>query len=298
MEKTRLREILKQRMSIDQKAAMLPSMMNMQNSSGLVPPLEQTDASSSLASNHLYNSGGSGQQSFDSKDVAETTPQFKPRSHYAQPYYQSTGNNHNQQQQQHQQLPTTSQNSISQAYTRNNVTSERRQNSLTDNLHHQQQHGYNQNNMSTQPSPPPSRMNSNNDQYPGAGNLQNNFSCGGAGSGNRRSLGQNGGARQSLIDRSSTASHPVYHHNDDSGGGGRGTFGGGSQRRDSNSRLQRDYRQYDGTGEEDTDSSLRRNTKYVNRESLYSFQQVVMTLIIVNSIVLYRQNVKRPETGE
>lgn len=273
-------------MSIDQKAAMLPPVTNTQHSGGPAPLPEPTDAPSSSTANLMYNSGGSGQQSFDSKDVAETTPQFKPRSHYAQPYYQSTSNNHGPQQ---QQLPTTSQNPIGQTYARNSLTPERRQSSLTDSLHHQPQHGYNQNSTVAQPPPPPCRMNSNSEQYPGPGNVQNAPSYGAGG--NRRSLGQNGGARHSLADRSGNPSHAVYYRNDDGGAGGGnggtgvgGAAGGGSQRRDSNGRLHRDYRQYDGTGEDDTDPSvLRRNTKYVNRESLYSFQQVVT----YNRLIIY-----------
>lgn len=265
------------------------------------PEPQPMDPSSSSSNNMMYNNVGaggsgvggsgvsSGPQSFDSKDGAETTPQFKPRSHYAQPYYQSTsgGGNHLQQQQ-----PSTSsgggggnvRNSIGQTYPRNSLTPETRQNSLAD-YHPQSQHqqqpsysGYNQNNVaSSQPPQIPSRSipvpAAMNDQYPGAGNQQPGYSGGGS----RRSFAQNssgggGGGmptqspgRQSLIDRS-------YHRNDNGSGSS-----GGLQHRESMNRANRPG-QYDGrggSGDDDTDSAvLRRNTKYVNRESLYSFQQV------------------------
>lgn len=87
--------------------------------------------------------------------------------------------------------------------------------------------------------------------------------------GSRRSFAQNGGgasaaARQSLVDR---------HRND---GGGMG-----SQNRDSRTvhRPAAHGQPYDGGGDDDTDPSvLRRNTRYVNRESLYSFQQVKLVV--------------------
>lgn len=261
LEKTRLREILKQRMSIDQK-----NLMAMQHSAGPALPPETGDASSLTMSmsNLMFNSGG--QSTHDSKDAAETTPQFKPRSHYAQPYYQSTAGGSNQQ-------PTTSggsgQNSMGQAtsYGRNSVTMETRQNSLVENHYNS---GYNQNKSPTPPPLLPNRMhNTNNDQYQGGGNSQSSM----YGGGNRRSYGLNSGGgggggggppavapRQSQIDRPSR-------RNDE---------GGGLQYRDS-----RVYGpgQYDGGGvDDDTESSvLRRNTKYVNKESLYSFQQVTRT---------------------
>lgn len=255
------------------------------------------DPSPSSSNNLMYNNVGaggsgvggsgvsSGPQSFDSKDAAETTPQFKPRSHYAQPYYQSTsgGGNHLQQQQ-----PSTSSaggnvhNSIGQTYPRNSLTPEKRQSSLAD-YHPQSQHqqqpsysGYNQNNVvSPQPPQIPSRSipvpGTMNDQYPGAGNQQPGYSGGGS----RRSFAQSssgGGVmpmqstgRQSLIDRS-------YQRNDNGSGSSSGL-----QHRESMNRVNRPS-QYDsrgGSGDDETDSAvLRRNTKYVNRESLYSFQQV------------------------
>lgn len=297
-------------MSIDQKAAMLPPMMSMQQSVGsLSPPDLPADASSSsLSANNQMFTGGGGPMPFDSKDPTETTPQFKPRSHYAQPYYQSTSGGQQQQQQQQSMSPGgggggNMQNAMGQSYPRNSLTPETRQNSMGDHhLHHpshqqqqQQQMGYNQTNAAgaqPPPLPPSSRMsnnvannnmnsnmnnnnmnnvNSNDNQYPGAGNAPGPMYGGGP----RRSFGQNGigggppGTRQSLIDRSSTSG---YMRQDDSGAGPQ-------PHRDS--RLYR-QNQYDGGGgsmdDESTDPSLpRRNTKYVNRESLYSFQQVNAT---------------------
>lgn len=286
---------------------MLPPMMSMQQSVGSIsPPDVPADApSSSLSANNLLFSGGGGSGGgplpFDSKDSTETTPQFKPRSHYAQPYYQSTSGGQQQQQQPSMSLSGGGgnvQNPMGQSYPRNSLTPETRQNSMGDHLHHpshqQQQIGYNQSNAAgaqPPPPPPPSRMsnnvannniiNSNNNinindnQYPGASNMQGPMYGGGGGP--RRSFGQNGigggppGARQSLIDRSST-SHAAYVRQDDSGNGPQ-------PHRDS-----RVYRQnqYDSGGggsmdDESADPSLpRRNTKYVNRESLYSFQQVTL----------------------
>jgi len=113
------------------------------------------------------------------------------------------------------------------------------------------------------------------------------------GAGARRPYGQNGSgggaaggsgggqptARQSVIDRasfsqqrmSSSSYAPYPRANEDGAGAGAGA---GSPRRDSASRPNR-HSQYEVGVDDDTDPSLlRRNTKYVNRESLYSFQQV------------------------
>jgi len=282
-------------MSIDQKSILQPLIPNP------VGPTSSTDAadasSLSLSTNNLLYSNTGGQQ-----DAAETTPQFRPRSHYAQPYYQSTGSNHLQQQQQPQQQQqqqsggVNPQSSVGQSYPRNSLTPEMRQNSS--NNHHpahnhpQQNNGYNQNSggSSAQPPPPPARPNNNGlmgDQYPG--NAQNNM----YGAGARRPYGQNGSgggavggsgggpptARQSMVDRASfsqqrmpSSSHGPYPRaNEDGNGGGGGTD---LPRRESVSRPSR-YSQYEVGVDDDTDPSLlRRNTKYVNRESLYSFQQV------------------------
>jgi len=164
-----------------------------------------------------------------------------------------------------------------------------RQNSSSNHhpAHHypQQNHGYNQNSggSSAPPPPPPSRANNNNglgDQYPG--NAQNNM----YGAGARGPYGQNGSgggpptARQSIVERasfsqqrmpaSSSSSYAPYPRANEDGYGG----AAGPSRRDSNSRPNR-HNQYETGVDDDTDPSvLRRNTKYVNRESLYSFQQV------------------------
>ena len=177
-------------------------------------------------------------------------------------------------------------------YPRNSLTPEMRQNSSNNHhpAHHhpQQNHGYNQNSggSSAPPPPPPSRSNNNSlgDQYPG--NAQNSM----YGAGARRPYGQNGSgggaaggsgggpplARQSVVDRASfsqqrmsSSQAPYPRANEDGGGGGQDL-----PRRDSASRPNR-YNQYEVGVDDDTDPSLlRRNTKYVNRESLYSFQQV------------------------
>lgn len=254
LEKTRLREILKQRMSIDQK-----NLLAMQHSAGPALPPETGDASSLTMSmsNLMVNSGG--QPTHDSKDAPETTPQFKPRSHYAQPYYQSMAGGSNQQ-------PSTSggggQNPMGQtSYGRNSLAMETRQNSLVENHYNS---GYNQNKSPTPPPLLPNRMNNvNNDQYQGSGNPQSSM----YGGGNRRSYGGAGGApavapRQNQMDRQSR-------RNDE---------GGGLQYREAGNRVYGPG-QYEGSGvDDDTESSvLRRNTKYVNKESLYSFQQVTRT---------------------
>jgi len=113
------------------------------------------------------------------------------------------------------------------------------------------------------------------------------------GAGARRPYGQNGSgggaaggsgggpsmSRQSIIDRASfsqqrmpSSSHAAYPRaNEDGAGVGGGT---GSPRRDSASRPNR-HNQYEVGVDDDPDGSLlRRNTKYVNKESLSSFQQV------------------------
>jgi len=266
--------------------------MPLSNPAGPSSSSDAADASSlSLSTNNLLYSTTGGQQ-----DAAETTPQFRPRSHYAQPYYQSTGSNYHNQQQQ-QSGGVNSQSSVGQSYPRHSLTPEMRQNSLSNHnpaYHHQQQnHGYNQSSggSSAPQPPPPSRANNSGhgDQYPG--NAQNSM----YGTGPRRQYGQNGSsggtvggsgggpptARQSVVDRasfsqhrmSSSSSHTPYPrgYEDGSGGGGGGA---GSPRRDSLSRPSR-HNQYEVGFDDDTDPSLlRRNTKYVNRESLYSFQQV------------------------
>jgi len=261
--------------------------MPMPNPVGPTSPSDAADASSlSLSTNNLLYSTTGGQQ-----DAAETTPQFRPRSHYAQPYYQSTGSNHLQQQQQQQSGGgVNSQSLAGQSYPRNSLTPEMRQNSSS-NHHPQQNHGYNQNSggSSAPPPPPPSRANNNGigDQYPG--NAQNSM----YGAGARRQYGQNGSgggaaggsgggpptARQSVVDRASfsqqrmsSSSHAPYPRANEDGNSGGGVTG--SPRRDSVSRPNR-HNQYEVGVDDDTDPSLlRRNTKYVNRESLYSFQQV------------------------
>jgi hypothetical protein len=284
LDKTKLREIMRQRLSMDQKA-MQSQPGAVQNSAGMTSAPEAVGASSlSMSTNNLQygggggGAGGSGQQSFDSKDAAaETTPQFKPRSHYAQPYYQSTGNN----QQQMMGGSGGMQNPMGQSYGRNSLTPESRKPSIAD--HHgpshvqQQQYGYGASNASAAGPPPPlppsSRMsNVANDQYPGTGNQQNSV-YGGGGGGPRRSFGQNGGVRQlptrqSLVDRS--PSRAANNYRDDEGAVGP------PLQRDNGARYGRGHNQYDTGGVEDeTDPALlRRNTKYVNRESLYSFQQV------------------------
>ncbi|KAL4100633.1 hypothetical protein QTP88_020669 [Uroleucon formosanum] len=294
LEKTRLREILKQRMSIDQKSILQP-LIPIPNPVGPTSSSDAADASSlSLSTNNLLYSNTGGQQ-----DAAETTPQFRPRSHYAQPYYQSTGSNHLQQQQQQQQQQSggvNSQSSLGQSYPRNSLTPEMKQNSS--NNHHpghhppQQNNGYNRNSGGSSAQPPlvPSRPNNNGlvDQYPD--NAQNSM----YGAGARRPYSQNGSgggavggggggpptARQSMVDRASfsqqrmsSSSYAPYPraNEDDNGGGG----GAGWPRRDSVSRPSRPN-QYEVGVDDDTDPSLlRRNTKYVNRESLYSFQQAM-----------------------
>lgn len=288
LEKTRLREILKQRMSIDQKQILQPS-MPLSNPAGPSSSSDAADASSlSLSTSNLLYSPTGGPQ-----DAAETTPQFRPRSHYAQPYYQSTGSNHNNQQ---QFGGVNSQSYVGQSYPRNSLTPEMRQNSLSNHnpaYHHQQQNNsYNQSSSgySAPPPPPPSRAHNNGfgDQYPG--NAQNSM----YGTGPRRHYGQNGSgggtfggsgggpptARQSVVDRASfsqhrmsSSSHTPYPRGYDDGSGG-GGGGAGSSRRDSLSRPNR-HNQYEVGFDDDTDPSLlRRNTNYVNRESLNSFRQV------------------------
>lgn len=280
-------------MSIDQKSILQP-LIPIPNPVGPTSSSDAADASSlSLSTNNLLYSNTGGQQ-----DAAETTPQFRPRSHYAQPYYQSTGSNHLQQQQQQQQQQSggvNSQSSLGQSYPRNSLTPEMKQNSS--NNHHpghhppQQNNGYNRNSGGSSAQPPlvPSRPNNNGlvDQYPD--NAQNSM----YGAGARRPYSQNGSgggavggggggpptARQSMVDRASfsqqrmsSSSYAPYPraNEDDNGGGG----GAGWPRRDSVSRPSRPN-QYEVGVDDDTDPSLlRRNTKYVNRESLYSFQQV------------------------
>uniref|UniRef100_A0A2S2NZM2 Junctophilin-3 n=1 Tax=Schizaphis graminum TaxID=13262 RepID=A0A2S2NZM2_SCHGA len=284
LEKTRLREILKQRMSIDQKSILQPliSVPNAVGPSSSSP--DAADAASlSLSTNNLLYTA-TGQQ-----DAAETTPQFRPRSHYAQPYYQSTGGNQQQQQQQSGGFGLPQSSNMGQSLARNSLTPDTRQNS-SPNHRPQQNHGHIQNSGGSSaaptPPPPPSRPSSSSngiagDQY--HGNTQN----AGYGTGSiRRPYGQNGGggapptARQSIVDRasfsqqrmpsSSSSSHAAYSRANEDGMGA----GAASPRHDSTSRPSR-YNQYEVGVDDDTDPSLlRRNTKYVNRESLYSFQQV------------------------
>lgn len=256
----------------------LPSTSNaMQSLPSTSNPMQSMPSTSNAP---MYSgAGGGGQQSFDYKNGAETTPQFKPRSHYAQPYYQSTGNGNVQPQQQPSAGGGNARNSIGPGYApRNSLTPDARQNSLGDHhLQHGQQHqqfGYGQNNVQYSPPPvPPSRtMNNaaaaNDDQlYPGGAGIPQQQSSGYGAGGRRRSYGQNGpgggmpGPRQSLVDR---------HWNDGSGGGG------GLQSRDSRMvHRPGGHPQYDDGSDFNTDSSaLGRNNKYVNRESLHSFQQV------------------------
>lgn len=269
MEKGRLREIMKHQL---EQNAMQSQPVPTQYSAGMASAPNAVGASSlSMSTSNLQYGGGggsgSGQQSFDFKDAAETTPQFKPRSHYAQPYYQSLGNN------QQQMMGG----SGGQMYGRNSLTPETRKPSIGDqyNSHpQQQQYGFGAGNTSAGPPPPlpPSSRMSNiaNDQYPSASYQQNPMYGGG---GPRRSFGQNGSVRQqpgrqSLIDRSSSYAANNYRNDDGAGAG--------PQYYDNGTRFNRSHNQFDSGGAEDeTDPSLlRRNTKYVNRESMYSFQQV------------------------
>lgn len=84
LEKTKLRDILKQRMSTDQK----PS----------VPVPEPDPALLPMA--HMDYAAAASHPQYDPKDMDES--QFKPLSHYAQPYYRSNAGDNGAQQQQYQ----------------------------------------------------------------------------------------------------------------------------------------------------------------------------------------------------
>lgn len=254
LEKTRLREILKQRMSIDQKP-LLPPLIAMPK------PIPISSADAAEASS-LSMSTGNQQQ-----DGAETTPQFRPRSHYAQPYYQSTSNSM-------AAAPET----MGRNPSPNHLPSQQQQ---------QQSHGYDQSgaagSSATPPPPPPSRATNNSGDQNAAG------------TGSRRLYGMNGGlamssdspvdsypgARPSFAHRSSfsqqrmqpssQAAYPRAGNEDGATGGGNA----GPPRRESGSRPNRhnQYAMASANGDAEL-PMINSNLKLVSCDSTALMQQV------------------------
>ncbi|XP_050426900.1 junctophilin-1-like isoform X2 [Adelges cooleyi] len=276
LEKTRLREILKQRMSMD------PALSGAMGAVAPGPPVPAPPEKNSVTFGGDFPSARSSSFDSASKDIASGGPsaesQFKPKSHYAQPYYQSTSSN---------QIPASS----SQSNYSNNKPAYSPRNSLADTsrVHNNSMsasnggnyNSYNNNNNNNsssgyrtndyhgtgkQPAPPPplSPFSQN-----GGGGGNQNRPYGGGGGGGSGSSRSGDGRRQSTAHQPSTSG---YMHRDESGDGYLNNgFGYDSSRT-----------QYDNGGgssrpgpSDEPDSSLRRNKNYVNRESLYNFQQAM-----------------------
>ncbi|XP_050530487.1 junctophilin-1-like [Daktulosphaira vitifoliae] len=234
LEKTRLRELLKQRLSMDKSLDMsLEQEMS-------IPTVEKN----SVSFGGNFSSARS--SSFDStnKDIMGGQPsesQFKPRSHYAQPYYQSTINQTGVSSSANNQTiisnsikppPLSPRNSLADTSRVPNNTL-----SVSNNIN------FNNNSSGPygtgkQPAPPPSitPLSQNGGE---SGNQNHAY-----GSGRRQSVHQS-----------------MYIQNDDGNGGYM------------NNGMPQD-RGRPGLSDE-SDSSLKRNKNYVNRESLYSFQQAM-----------------------